>query len=136
MFDDIAIYNKALTKAEIDNIIAYKNYRLQRISTTLKRCRQCHNLRCRNYRTSWRRMGNVFQNVGGALRSNYLVLPEDALSHTADTKQLTVAVWVNSENAGLLLITCGLRCSWHTVQDQPLIMVHRCWHANTGGTAS
>lgn len=37
MFDDIAIYNKALTKAEIDNIIAYKNYRLQRISTTLKK---------------------------------------------------------------------------------------------------
>lgn len=28
------------------------------------------------------------------------MLPEDALSHTADTKQLTVAVWVNSENAG------------------------------------
>ena len=101
MFDDIAIYNKALTKAEIDNIIAYKKLPTPTYFNDFEK--GVGNATIYGAGTIERpggAWGNVFQNVGGALRSNYLVLPEDALSHTADTKQLTVAVWVNSENAG------------------------------------
>ena len=41
------------------------------------------------------RFGKVFQNVGGAERANYLLLPSDILSHSADTKALTIGFWVN-----------------------------------------
>ena len=44
--------------------------------------------------------GTVFQNVGGAQRTNYLLLPDDVLAHSATTKALTVSFWVNSANAG------------------------------------
>lgn len=44
--------------------------------------------------------GKIFQNVGGTLRKNYLLLPEDALAHSADTKELSIAFWVNAANAG------------------------------------
>ena len=44
--------------------------------------------------------GNIFQNVGGAQRTNYLLLPEDVLTHSGSTKELTINVWVNSTNAG------------------------------------
>ena len=44
--------------------------------------------------------GKVFQNVTGGMRQNYLLLPEDALSHSAETNQMTIGVWVNAANAG------------------------------------
>lgn len=44
--------------------------------------------------------GTVFQNVGGALRSNYLKLPADALSHSAESQEMTIGFWVNAANAG------------------------------------
>jgi len=45
--------------------------------------------------------GMVFQNATSAApRQNYLLLPEDLLSHSAETKQLTVSFWVNASNAG------------------------------------
>lgn len=46
------------------------------------------------------RFGNVFQNVGGAQRTNYLLLPEDLLSHSTESKEISIGVWVNSSNAG------------------------------------
>ena len=46
------------------------------------------------------RFGKVFQNVGGAQRTNYLLLPDDLLSHSEMTKALTIGFWVNSANAG------------------------------------
>ena len=41
--------------------------------------------------------GKVFHNAvdGQAQRTNYLLLPEDVLSKSADTKELTVQFWVN-----------------------------------------
>lgn len=43
--------------------------------------------------------GQVFQNGSGAQRTHYLQLPADVLSHSADTKEMTVAFWVNAKNA-------------------------------------
>lgn len=47
------------------------------------------------------RFGNVFQNVGGAKRTNYLVLPENLLTHSAESKEISIGVWVNASNAGV-----------------------------------
>lgn len=44
--------------------------------------------------------GKVFQNITGGMRQNYLLLPEDALSHSAETHQMSIGVWVNAANAG------------------------------------
>ena len=46
--------------------------------------------------------GHVYQNGGGAVRSHYLLLPEDVLSHSQETQQMTIAFWVNASNAGSL----------------------------------
>lgn len=42
--------------------------------------------------------GNVFSNAMDGMRQNYLVLPEDVLSHSAETEALTISVWVNRGN--------------------------------------
>ncbi len=42
--------------------------------------------------------GNVFSNAMDGMRQNYLLLPENALSHSVETNALTVAVWVNRGN--------------------------------------
>ena len=44
--------------------------------------------------------GTVFQNATGGRRTNYLQLPEDALSHSSETLELSVSVWVNASQAG------------------------------------
>ena len=44
--------------------------------------------------------GHAYQNGGGAIRSDYLLLPSDVLSHSAETQQMTIAFWVNAANAG------------------------------------
>jgi arabinan endo-1,5-alpha-L-arabinosidase len=44
--------------------------------------------------------GHAFQNGGGAVRSHYLLLPEDVLSHSTETQQMTIGFWVNARNAG------------------------------------
>ena len=46
--------------------------------------------------------GHAYQNGGGAIRSHYLLLPEDVLSHAKETQQMTIAFWVNAANAGAL----------------------------------
>lgn len=42
--------------------------------------------------------GSVFSNAMDGMRANYLMLPEDVLSHSVDTEALTIAVWVNRGN--------------------------------------
>ena len=46
--------------------------------------------------------GHAYQNGGGAVRSHYLLLPEDVLSHAKKTQQMTIAFWVNAANTGAL----------------------------------
>ena len=40
--------------------------------------------------------GKVFQNEGGALRTNYLLLPDDALAHASESQALTIGFWVSA----------------------------------------
>lgn len=42
--------------------------------------------------------GKVFQNDGGAQRTHYLQLPADVLSHSAESQELSIGVWVNAKN--------------------------------------
>jgi hypothetical protein len=44
--------------------------------------------------------GVVFQNATGGTRQNYLLLPENVLSHSTETNEITIGVWVNSAYAG------------------------------------
>ena len=44
-------------------------------------------------------MGYVFQNGGGAVRTHYLQLPEDVLSHSATSHEMTIGFWVKRNNA-------------------------------------
>ena len=43
--------------------------------------------------------GMVFQNAGGAQRTNYLQMPSDVLSHSVTTKEMTIGFWVNMKSA-------------------------------------
>lgn len=44
--------------------------------------------------------GRAYLNGGGAVRGHYLLLPEDVLSHSAETQQMTISFWVNAAHAG------------------------------------
>jgi hypothetical protein len=44
--------------------------------------------------------GDYYQNPVGGKRQNYCLLPEDVLAHSAKTEALTIAVWVNADEAG------------------------------------
>lgn len=48
------------------------------------------------------RFGKVFHNDPGltkAIRTNYLLLPNDVLSHSATSKEMTIGFWVNMKDA-------------------------------------
>jgi len=48
------------------------------------------------------RFGKVFHNdptLTKAIRTNYLLLPADVLSHSKDTKEMTIGFWVNMKDA-------------------------------------
>lgn len=48
------------------------------------------------------RFGKVFHNdpaLTKAIRTNYLLLPADVLSHSAQTKEMTIGFWVNMRDA-------------------------------------
>jgi hypothetical protein len=42
------------------------------------------------------KFGKVFSNVGGAIRTNYLTLPDTVLAQSAVSKELTIGFWVNA----------------------------------------
>lgn len=46
------------------------------------------------------RFGKVFQNATGGMRTNYLLLPEDILSYSGTTQEMSIGMWVNAKNAG------------------------------------
>jgi hypothetical protein len=46
------------------------------------------------------KFGVVFQNATGGTRQNYLKLPSNVLSHSTETNEMTIGVWVNAANAG------------------------------------
>lgn len=102
MFDDIAIYNQALAPEQLKTLVENKNtlpdaYYFNGFETgTDKLTIQGGG----SFADQGALFGNVFQNVGGAQRTNYLLLPEDALSGSKATKQMSIAFWVNASKAG------------------------------------
>lgn len=104
MFDDFVVYNAELTQENIQEIIAAKMPQapdpvyINTFETGLSDAKIVGT----GYLTQVTDagFGTVFQNVGGILRTNYLLLPENALSHSTETMELSVCVWVNAENAG------------------------------------
>ncbi|MCQ2251947.1 MAG: LamG domain-containing protein [Bacteroidales bacterium] len=43
------------------------------------------------------KFGIIFQNASTTPRSNYLLLPEDVLSHSAETKEMTITFWAKGD---------------------------------------
>ena len=101
MFDDIAIYNHALTAEQVQTIIASKkipspvyfsNFETGLGETSI--------VGSGKLEVAGGNFGTVFQNATGGMRTNYLLLPEDVLGHSGTTKGLTISVWVNAAYAG------------------------------------
>ena len=101
MFDDIAIYHQALSAEQVQSIIASKNVPspvyFNNFETGLG---EASIVGSGKLKVEGGNFGTVFQNVGGAQRTNYLLLPEDVLGHSGTTNGLTISVWVNAANAG------------------------------------
>ena len=96
-FDDIAIYNRAISPEQIKDIMAAKgtvyfnsfefgaaDATVVGEGTFIDSDDDAH--------------GMVFSNVGGAQRSNYLLLPGDVFTHAKETQATSIAVWVNRGN--------------------------------------
>ena len=96
-FDDIAIYNEELTPKAINHIINKKkavyfnDFELGADDTTIYGEGSFIDSKDDVF-------GKVFSNVGGAQRANYLILPQDALSHSTETGAMSIGVWVNRGN--------------------------------------
>ena len=103
-FDDIAIYNVALSPSDIQNIMTVKmgggaSGPTPYYKNTFDDLNGAKIIGAGSI-TSDPTHGKVFQNKAGAKSTNYLQLPADVLSHSADSKQLSIAFWVNAANAG------------------------------------
>ena len=107
-FDDFVVYDQALTEEMIQKIVTDKSGGGSVLPADLPEY---------YYRNSFEETadraltivgtgewiqksdnhGWVFSNnTSSAPRSNYLLLPEDLLTHSAETQQLTIAFWVNA----------------------------------------
>ncbi len=108
-FDDFVVYDEALSEEQIQQVIAKKAggsvlpvdlpeayYR-----NTFDSADGLTIVGGGTFLDAGDKHGKVFQNVTStAPRQNYLLLPEDLLTHSAETQQLTISVWVNAKNAG------------------------------------
>ena len=101
MFDDVAIYNVALTAEQVRTVIESKKIPSPVYFNNFERgLGETSIVGSGTLDIAGGNFGTVFQNTGGAQRTNYLLLPDDVLTHSATTKALTVSFWVNSANAG------------------------------------
>ena len=96
-FDDIAVYDRAISQAQIkENMKAkgsvyYNSFEFGAADATIVG-------EGTFIKTDDEDFGMVFSNVGGAQRSNYLLLPEGVFSHAKETQATTISVWVNRGN--------------------------------------
>ncbi len=103
MFDDFAVYDVELPQKHIKKIIEEKtsnpipvymnNFEIGLNDTQIVGGGSLFKADELNY-------GNVFKNISGGMRKNYLLLPENSLSHSADSKEMSISVWVNASQAG------------------------------------
>jgi hypothetical protein len=106
-FDDIAIYDMALTASDIQDIMTVKRGGGQGETGPAAYYRNKFEdadgvtiVGGGSFVDSGDAHGKVFQNITGGMRQNYLLLPEDLLTHSAESEQLSISVWVNASKAG------------------------------------
>jgi hypothetical protein len=110
-FDDFVVYNEALSAEQIQKIISDKSggsiiptdlpepYYRNTFESAEERTLTI--VGAGQYVAKSDKHGQIFQNVAStAPRSNYLLLPEDLLTHSAESQQLTISFWVNASEAG------------------------------------
>lgn len=96
-FDDIAIYNHELSQKQIKRIIAQKgcvyfnDFEFEDPNTTIVGGGSFID-------SGDKAFGKIFSNAMDGMRANYLLLPQDILSHSVESKALSIAVWVNRGN--------------------------------------
>lgn len=104
MFDDLAVYDKVLSEEQIKQIIADKTLALPTpvyLNTFEEGAGDAQIIGAGKLESvEDRGFGQIFQNVAGAKGTNYLKLPQDILSHSAESKEVSICVWVNAKNAG------------------------------------
>lgn len=98
-FDDIAIYNKEISQDAVKTLIAMKNTTYANTfsngaddATVIGNGTFIQN--------ATPNFGKIFKNAVGGLRENYLKVPSTALAGVENTEALTIAMWVNSTDAG------------------------------------
>ncbi|MDR0866329.1 MAG: LamG domain-containing protein, partial [Candidatus Symbiothrix sp.] len=106
MFDDIAVYDAELTADQIAYIIAQK----KGVTPQLPAPVYLNTFDANNTAqivgdgsftpVTDPGFGVVFQNATGGMRKNYLLLPENVLSHSTESNEMSISVWVNAANAG------------------------------------
>ncbi|MCM1503919.1 MAG: LamG domain-containing protein [Muribaculum sp.] len=102
MFDDVAIYDHALSQDQIKTVIAAKENDIpdpiyfNNFENGLDDAVVVGNGFLHNVGGDF---GTVFQNATGAAHANYLTLPSDAMMRTGETQEMTVAMWVNATPA-------------------------------------
>jgi len=105
-FDDIAIYDVALSAAQIQQVMDRKYGKGVDVPASVYRATFDNTTGLSivgggKFYDKQDAHGMVFQNAPStAPRQNYLLLPEDVLSHSADSKQMSISFWVNAEHAG------------------------------------
>lgn len=97
-FDDFAVYDKALTPGQIRRIMNLKKDPVY-FNSFENGAGDCSVVGGGSFIDAGKTaFGKVFSNVGGALRSNYLLLPSDALSHSTVSQATSISFWVNRGN--------------------------------------
>lgn len=98
-FDDIAIYNKELSQEAIKTMMALK--RTTYANTFSNGAGDATVIGGGQFiNNATPGFGKIFKNAVGGLRENYLKVPATALSGVDQSEALTIAMWVNSTDAG------------------------------------
>jgi len=98
-FDDIAIYNQELSQAAIKTIINLK--KTIYANTFSAGAGDATVMGAGTFiENSTPGFGQIFKNAVGGMRENYLKLPATNIAKVADSGEFTVAMWVNSTDAG------------------------------------
>ena len=102
MFDDVAIYDHALTKEQIQTLINLKEnvpspiytYNFENGTGDAKI------VGAGTIENAGGNFGKVFQNAKGGMRQNYRQLPDDVFVQAGGNDEITISLWVNAKNAG------------------------------------
>ena len=102
MFDDVAIYDHALTQEQIKTVMAVKQNVPDPIYTYNfeEGLGDAVIVGDGTISSVGGNFGKVFQNAKGGRRQNYLQLPSTVFPDMGANNEMTVSFWVSSENAG------------------------------------